>query len=194
MKKYLLTSTAALLAVLMACSPVWAGGKPGARGGGFLPSKHVYYPGDTLQIRVVIPRSLKGVWNGEAEAHLVVYAPAGENGETTVLSAPLILETPDKPQMMIEVKDLDTSKLLPGEYQLGLVLTIPEGDPLALADWYEGLKGLIGVARVKFSAGPDEEDPDGDGTVEGDEDGDGYPDGDKGGKGGKGGDDEDDDE
>jgi len=47
--------------------------RPGSRQGLIKTDKHIYYPGDTLKIRVVLPRSLKAVWTGEADSHIVVF-------------------------------------------------------------------------------------------------------------------------
>jgi len=143
---------------------------PGARKGIIKTDKHIYYPGDTLEIRVVMPRSLKAVWNGEADSHIVVYVPDG-----TAIPVPLTIDVPDKVSSWFTLEDLDTNDLAEGDYQLGLVLTVPGGDPLLIDDWYNGFQGLVTSVRLKFGSAPDpEEDADGDGEFDNDEDGDGF--------------------
>lgn len=169
MNKILAFATALLLASTL-INPVSARA-PGKSAGGILPGKHVYYPGDTLTLRVVFPRSLKALWQGDAEAHAVVYVPGG-----TAIAAALPVGVPDKPYNMLVMEDLDTSSLEPGTYQIAMILTKPEGDPLSLDDWYGGFRGLVNVSRVKFSESADAEDTNSDGEVDGDADGDGYND------------------
>ncbi|GAB6039479.1 hypothetical protein [Endothiovibrio diazotrophicus] len=148
-----------------------AQGSPGSGRGLIVPSRHVYYPGDTLQVRVVYPSSLTAIWNGEAESYIVIHVPGG-----AAIPVPLTSDIPDSVVSLVELTDLDTSQLTPGDYQLGLVLTVPGGDPLNIDDWYQGFRGLLSVERVRFSETTDPADADGDGEFDNDSDGDGFGD------------------
>ena len=68
-----------------------------------------------------------------------------------------------------------TTETLPaGQYQLGLVVTVPNGDPTNLQDWYGGFRGLLDMEGVYISAELLPEDADGDGECDFDADGDGF--------------------
>jgi hypothetical protein len=145
------------------------GGTPGTSRGVLSVNRHVYYVGDTLQVRVVYPRSLSAVWNGSAEGHVVIYIPEGQ-----AISVPLPAQTADTPVSVVDLTDLDTSVLTPGDYQLALVLTVPGGNPLDVNNWYNGFRGLLSIERVRFSAGATSSDADGDGEFDDDTDNDGF--------------------
>jgi hypothetical protein len=148
-------------------SAVSFGGTPGASRGLLSVNRHVYYIGDTVQVRVVYPRSLTAVWNGSAEGHVVIYIPQGQ-----AISAPLPAQTADTPVSVLDLTALDTSVLAAGDYQLALVLTVPGGNPLDVNTWYNGFRGLLSIERVRFSAGATSSDADGDGEFDDDADGD----------------------
>lgn len=150
-------------------SAVSFGGTPGTGRGVLSVNRHVYYIGDTLQVRVVYPRSLSAVWNGTAEGHVVIYIPQGQ-----ALTVALPAQTADTPVSVIDLTGLDTSVLTPGDYQVALVLTTPGGNPLDVNSWYNGFRGLLSVERVRFSAGTTSSDADGDGEFDDDTDGDGF--------------------
>lgn len=150
-------------------SAVSFGGTPGASRGLLSVNRHVYYIGDTLQVRVVYPRSLSAIWNGSAEGHVVIYIPQGQ-----AISAPLPAQTADTPVSVLDLTTLDTSVLAAGDYQLALVLTVPGGNPLDINTWYNGFRGLLSIERVRFSAGTTSSDADGDGEFDDDADGDGF--------------------
>jgi hypothetical protein len=103
------------------------------------------------------------------DSHVVVFTPAGE-----AISVPLPADVPDQPVNLIELSDLDTSNMAPGDYQLAVILTEPGGDPLLVGDWHEGFHGLLSVERIRFALPPDPEDEDEDGEFDDDQDGDGY--------------------
>lgn len=150
-------------------SSVSFGGTPGTGRGLVSLNRHIYYVGDTIQIRVVYPRSLSAIWNGTAEGHVVMYIPGGQ-----AITVPLPAQTPDSPVSLIELADLDTSVLTPGDYQLALVLTNPGGNPLNISDWYNGFRGLLSIERLRFSATATSSDADGDGEFDNDTDSDGF--------------------
>jgi hypothetical protein len=150
-------------------SAVSFGGTPGTSRGLLSVNRHVYYIGDTIQVRVVYPRSLTAVWNGSAEGHVVIYIPQGQ-----AISAPLPAQTADTPVSVLDLTELDTSVLAAGDYQLALVLTVPGGNPLDVNTWYNGFRGLLSIERLRFSAGTTSSDADGDGEFDDDADGDGF--------------------
>ncbi|MBX9936978.1 MAG: hypothetical protein K2Y10_10355 [Burkholderiaceae bacterium] len=152
-------------------SPQGVSGRPGAGKGILKLNQHVYYAGDTLQLRVVYPRSLAAVWSGDAIGHIVVYVPSGQP-----VTVPIPASTADQPIQVLDLSNLNTSQFAEGNYQIALVLTAPAGNPLKLGDWYAGFRGLLSVEQFKIkirtattSANPSTE-------VEGDTDGDGFED------------------
>jgi hypothetical protein len=98
-----------------------------------------------------------------------MHIPGGQ-----AITVPLPAQTPDSPVSLIELSNLDTSVLLPGDYQLALVLTVPGGNPLNISDWYSGFRGLLSIERLRFSATATSSDADGDGEFDDDTDGDGF--------------------
>jgi hypothetical protein len=213
MFRKIFTMSLAVIAVLCLLTGGWAapnnsGGNSNASGHNKVPNvrsgliqmnRGVYYPGDIIEVRMVFPRSLRAVWSGEADSHIVVRWPDG-----TVFSQQINVDgwVPDQPANFVELEipedigtnasddeDLGLDDLPIGEYQLALVLTKKaeqsdengEGDgtalsPLNLENWYEGFAGLVSVARFKFNTETDDEDNNGDGTIDGDSDGDGFED------------------
>lgn len=161
--------------------------RPGSRNGLIQTLQHVYYPGDTLEIRVTFPRSLAGVWLGEADGYLVIQMPTGDYLPPILLIAtgareglePLIPEAvPDVSTQMLTLP-LDTGSLPEGSYQMALILTASEGDPMLVQDWYGGFQGFAAVTRFQFASEPGtvEDDLNADGEVDDDVDADGYSDG-----------------
>ncbi len=150
-------------------NPQGLSGRPGSARGLLRLNQHVYHAGDTLQVRVVYPRSLQAVWSGDAVGHLVVYVPSGQP-----VTVPLPATVPNQPIQVLDLTDLNTAQFAEGNYQIALVLTAPEGDPLKLGDWYAGFRGLLSVEQFKIRAGATTPTPSTE--VEGDTDGDGFED------------------
>lgn len=150
-------------------NPQGLSGRPGSAKGLLRLNQHVYYAGDTLQVRVVYPRSLQAIWSGDARGHLVVYVPTG-----APVTVPLPATVPNQPIQVLDLTNLDTSQFAEGNYQIALVLTAPEGDPLKLGDWYAGFRGLLSVEQFKIRASATTPTPNTE--VEGDTDGDGFED------------------
>jgi hypothetical protein len=40
--------------------------------------------------------------------------------------------------------------LAEGRYQIAMIMTVPGGGPLQLADWYNGFSGLLSVNSFKY--------------------------------------------
>ena len=149
-------------------NPQGLSGRPGSAKGLLKLNQHVYYAGDTLQVRVVYPRSLQAIWSGDARGHLVVYVPTG-----APVTVPLPATVPNQPIQVLDLTNLDTSQFAEGNYQIALVLTAPEGDPLKLGDWYAGFRGLLSVEQFKIRASATTPTPNTE--VEGDTDGEMWP-------------------
>ncbi|MEX0618493.1 MAG: hypothetical protein WDZ76_05995 [Pseudohongiellaceae bacterium] len=149
----------------------WGNASDGVMGK-ILTSKHIYYTGDPLQIRLIFPRGADLIADGEADAVVVFFEP--DTDTATVL--PVSSDASEDEKVLFSLDAVDISALPAGTYQLGLILTVPGGDPLNINDWYNGLLGMIDVVGVTISDEALEADEDGDGMVDNDEDGDGFSD------------------
>lgn len=155
--------------------------KPGAAPTVVQSDKSIFYPGDKIPLRVVIPKSLKDVWAGKAVVNIVITMPGGDLPPyVQTLPAKDPATEGDTPRTVAEIQP-EAAKTLPaGDYQMAMIVTKVGGDPLKVSDWYGGFRGLLGVKRLKVVATttPDAEDPNKTGSVTGDTDSDGYPDSD----------------
>ncbi|MDY6983891.1 MAG: hypothetical protein SV422_12450 [Pseudomonadota bacterium] len=131
--------------------------------------QHIYYVGDELEISVQFARGHNLLADGEADAHVVIYSAAGE-----LSSIPVPADVGTAPRRFVRIESVDIATLPEGQYQLGLVVTVPDGDPAALEDWYGGFRGLLDSEAVYITAGPVDTDDDGDGEHDDDTDGDGI--------------------
>lgn len=157
--------------------------KPGAAPTVVQADKTIHYPGDSITLKTVVPKSLTDVWSGKAVVKIVITMPGGD-------LAPVVLDVPtpttdqntqgDKPRQLAALPADVASTLPAGDYQMAMIVTKIGGDPLKVGDWYAGFRSLLGVKRLKIAATttPDTEDPNKTGNVTGDTDGDGYPDSD----------------
>jgi hypothetical protein len=130
---------------------------------------HIYYVGDELEVRVQFARGHDLLEAGDADAHVVVFA---SDGSTFDVPVPADVGAESRKFFSIESVDLDS--LAEGQYQLGLVLTVPDGDPTLLEDWYGGFRALLDSEAIYIAAEPVDDDEDGDGELDDDEDGDGL--------------------
>lgn len=155
----------------------------------------IYYTGDPMAISLHFPRGADLVTGGEADAYVVVFTP---NVETTDDSDAEASDDTDEPgtddelsnatvlpvsndasatsTQLFSIGAVDISVLPAGTYQLGLILTNPDGDPLNINDWYNGLLGLVDVVGLTVTDQSVDFDVDGDGEVDDDADGDGFSD------------------
>ena len=165
--------------------------------GRILTDKGIFYTGDPLDIGLKFARGAELITGGEVDAFVVIFAPTpdeeeeemeGEEGSESeegfeteeALTDAVVLPVSDvaseEEQKLFELEAVDTSTLPAGTYQLGLILTIPGGDPLLINDWHNGLLGLIDVRGLTITDEAVDFDEDGDGEVDDDEDGDGFSD------------------
>jgi len=92
-------------------------------------------------------------------------------GPDAVLQAVSISELADtEPANLFQIDVVDVEFLPEGLYQLGVVLTVPEGNPLDISDWYNGMLGLVAVRGLTVSDTALEIDDDNDGFIDDDQD------------------------
>lgn len=144
--------------------------------GRIVTDKRIFYTGDPLEISLRFPRGADLVTSGDVDASVIIFTPDDE-AEAIVL--PVSNEASPSVRRLFELEAVDISALPPGQYQLGLVLTEPDGDPLAVADWHNGLLGLIDIVGIRITDEAQDDDEDGDGMVDDDDDGDGFSDDDE---------------
>jgi hypothetical protein len=147
--------------------------RPAKRKGLIKTGRHVFYPGEAFSLSVVLPKSLKAFWNGDAEAWLLIQ---DKNGSFFPIAVSDDDALPDRPKVIIEDIILDPENFPQGCYQIALILTEKDGDPGELSDWYNGFGGLVSISRIILAEPGNTEDTDQDGEVDQDDDGDGYPD------------------
>lgn len=132
-------------------------------------SQHIYYEGDTIEVSIKFSRGWELLADGTVDAHVVVITPAAE-----LLSFPVDPSAGPSDRKFFNV-ELESSDTLPvGQYQLALILTIPDGDSANLVDWYNGFRGLMDMEGLLISSQFLAEDADMDGECDFDIDGDGF--------------------
>lgn len=134
-------------------------------------NRHIFYQGDPLEISVRFLRGAELITSGEADAYLVIFEP------DTFMSAISLNENAGPGNSrLFDVDAVDVEEIPEGVYQMGVVLTVPGGNPFNLEEWYNGLLGLLTVQGLTVSSTPLDIDEDGDGFVDGDENGNGFVD------------------
>ncbi len=141
----------------------------GAFKGNLKTGQHIYYAGDDLDISVQFARGSSLLEDGEAEAHIVIFVSDG-----SVISVPVDSDIGAGSRKFFEIENIDISQLPEGQYQIGLVLTIPGGDPALLDDWYSGFRALLDTEAVYVTADALDGDDDEDGEWDDDLDDDGI--------------------
>ena len=132
-------------------------------------NRSIVYIGDPLEISVRFPRGAQLITSGEVDAWLLIFSPIAKT-----IKVPVSSVASERHRKLFEIGEVDISELPEGVYQLGLVITVPGGDPLNIEDWYNGMLGLITVRGVTVSGMPLELDLDHDGELDDDLDGDGF--------------------
>ncbi len=132
-------------------------------------SQHIYYEGDTIEVSIKFSRGWELLADGTADAHVVVITPEAE-----LLTFPVDSSIGPSDRKFFTVA-LESSETLPvGQYQLGLILTVADGDPANIVDWRNGFRGLLDMEGLLISDQPLSEDADMDGECDFDFDGDGF--------------------
>lgn len=136
--------------------------------------KGIVYTGQSLEISLRFPRGSDLIDSGEVDAYVVIFTPDA-SAEPVVVPVGAIASANSAKLFEVEKVDI-SSKLLAGQYQLGLILTIPGGDPLNISEWHDGLLGMIDVKGLTISDEALPEDENYDGVIDDDADGDGFVD------------------
>jgi hypothetical protein len=131
--------------------------------------QHIYYSGDALDISLQFARGADLLLDGEADAHIVIFSFDG-----SVMTVPVDSAIGMGARRFFPIDAIDLGTLPEGQYQLGLVLTVPGGDPALLDDWYSGFRGLLDTEAVYVSESAFDGDDDSDGEWDDDTDGDGI--------------------
>lgn len=131
--------------------------------------QHIYYEGDALDISVQFSRGGTLLAEGEADAHIVIFSFDG-----SLIAVPVADDIGTASRKFFRIDDVDTATLPEGQYQLGLVLTVPGGDPTLVEDWYSGFRALLDTEAVYISDEILEGDDDEDGELDEDSDDDGI--------------------
>lgn len=122
-------------------------------------NRDIFYSGDLLDIGVKFPRGAELVQNGEADAYLIIFHP-----DTTLQAIPISHNASENTTKLFRIEEVDVDFLPKGVYQMGVVLTVPGGDPLELSDWYNGMLGMLTVRGLTVSEGALDVDDAGDDT------------------------------
>lgn len=134
-------------------------------------NRQIFYTGDLLDIGVRFPRGSQLISSGEADAWLVIFDP-----QASLIAVPINNEASPNTKNLFRIEEVDVDFLPEGVYQMGVVLTVPDGDPMNLSDWYNGMLGLLTVRGLTVSAEALDIDDDGDGVIDDDTSGDGFVD------------------
>ena len=132
-------------------------------------TKHIYYVGDTLTVFVKFSRGIDILADELADAHIIVVTP-----NTDAYSFPVDSSIGPNERKFFSIDIENAETLLLGQYQLGLVVTIPGGDPLDIKDWYNGFRGLLDTEGIFISDKPLPEDSDADGELDVDTNANGF--------------------
>lgn len=134
-------------------------------------NRQIFYQGDPLSIGIRFPRGSDLISSGEVDAFVLIFQPDAE-----IIVVPVSDMASVEDAKLFELDVVEIEALPEGVYQFGVVLTVADGDPLNLADWYNGLLGLVTVSGLTVSGEALDVDMDGDGMVDDDSDGDGFVD------------------
>lgn len=151
--------------------------------GSIIADKRIYYTGDPLEIGLRFARGSELITDGTVDAFIVIFSPnisddTSDSALTDAIVLPVNGEASEETRKLFELEAVDVSTLPAGTYQIGLILTDPEGDPLSINDWYNGLLGLVDIVGLTITDEAVAFDEDGDGEVDDDTDGDGFSDND----------------
>lgn len=133
--------------------------------------KHIYYPGDTLDVRVSFKGDTALLSSQGVEAYVLAY----DQGQT-----PSKIKIEDYSSFtssrLFFLDTVSTASLAEGSYQLALILVRAGGDPSLTDDWYNGFAGLLDTDAVYSSSATTtvDGDDDRDGEWDDDNDSDGF--------------------
>lgn len=130
--------------------------------------RHVYYPGDSIDIRISLKDAVY-LSNQGAELYLIIYEPNGYVSYQRIENY-----GNDNSKRVAFIESYTSNQFSEGVYQIGLLALNPGGNPNMLSDWYNGLSGLMDKVAILISSTPVNQDGDRDGYFDNDFDDDGY--------------------
>lgn len=131
--------------------------------------KHIYYPGDTIDIRVNVGGNTQLLASQAVDIYLGIVTPNG---------VPVFQKVQDyqtlNSQRLFYMENITSSVVNPGTYNLAVIATKPGGNPANVEDWYNGFAGMLDSEAVLYSSASVAGDSDLDGNWDNDFDRDGY--------------------
>jgi hypothetical protein len=121
--------------------------------------QHIYYPGDTIDVRVTLNGDISLLASQSVDIYLSVLTPDGSPTFRKINNYESLSS-----QRLYFIENISNSVVTPGTYQMALIATKPGGDPSRIGDWYNGFAGLMEQEALMYSPT----------TITGDSDGDGY--------------------
>lgn len=131
--------------------------------------QHIYYPGDTIDVRVTIGGNTQLLADLQVDMYLGLFATAGK-----LMAVPISDPQASTTRKILFLQNLDSSVLTPGSYHLALIATVPGGNPANVEDWYNGFGGFLDEDAILFSETAVSRDFNGDGEWDDDYDRDGF--------------------
>ena len=131
--------------------------------------QHIYYVGDTVDIRIVIRGDKDLLQSRSVEIFLAIFSPNGGVSFDKITDYHTFSS-----RRLFYAEDISHSLVLPGSYQVALIAVRNGGNPANLGDWYNGLGGILGGEALYFASGPLAWDLDRDGFWDTDYDRDGF--------------------
>lgn len=131
--------------------------------------QHIYYPGDTVDIRIVIQGDKELLQSRSVEIFLAVLSPDGGVSFDRIMDYQSF-----ESRRLFYAEDISGSLVQPGSYQVALIAVRGGGNPANIGDWYNGLGGMLEGEALYFANGPLSWDLDQDGFWDTDYDRDGF--------------------
>ncbi|MDO8272969.1 MAG: hypothetical protein Q7U82_13810, partial [Gammaproteobacteria bacterium] len=130
--------------------------------------KHIYYPGDTLDVRISFGGDTALLSSQGVEAYVVAYDQRQTASKVKIDDYSTFTSS-----RLFFLDTVSTATLAEGSYQLALILVRAGGDPSDTDDWYNGFAGLLDTDAVYSSSATVGGDGDHDGEWDSDDDRDG---------------------
>ncbi len=131
--------------------------------------QHIYYAGDTVDIRIIIRGDKEFLQSRSVGIYLAIFSPDGGVSFDRITDYQSF-----NSRRLFYAEDISDELVLPGSYQVALVAVRKDGNPANLGDWYNGLGGLLGGEALYFADGPVSWDINRDGFWDTDYDRDGF--------------------
>ena len=131
--------------------------------------QHIYYVGDTVDIRVVIQGDKDLLQSQSVDIYLAIFSPGGGISFDRIMDYHSF-----ESRRLFYAEDISDSLVQQGSYQVALIAVRDGGNPANLGDWYNGLGGFLGGEALYFASGPLTWDIDQDGFWDSDYDRDGF--------------------